>query len=177
MPCFPTHCLSFAKVTEITIDYTGCDQLTPASTRQDAESSLVTVPNYNYRLRSSESDAQFSAPQYAFIAASSNTSSPQCIVQFDIPFNVTPTVLLYYKLTNFFQNHRRYVQSYDAKQLNGDRRTVNDLKNGNCKPVATNGDQVVYPCGLIANSVFNGTHDCYCAPRRCSSYTFDRHIQ
>jgi len=145
------------KVTEITIDYTGCDQLTPASNPQDIGSSLVTVPNYNYRLRSSESGAQFSAPQYAFVSASSNTSSPQCIVQFEIPFNVTPTVLLYYKLTNFFQNHRRYVQSYDAKQLNGDHRTVNDLKNGNCKPVANNGDKVIYPCGLIANSVFNDT--------------------
>jgi len=145
------------KVTEITIDYTGCDQLNPASSQQDAESSLVTVPNYNYRLRSSESHAQFSPPQYAFISASSNNSSPQCIVHFDIPFNVTPTVLFYYKLTNFFQNHRRYVQSYDPKQLNGEHRTVDNLKNGNCKPVATSGDKVIYPCGLIANSVFNDT--------------------
>jgi hypothetical protein len=110
------------------------------------------VPHFDYRLRSSESGAQFSAPQYAFI----NASSPQCIVQFDIPFNISPTVLLYYKLTNFFQNHRRYVQSYDPKQLNGQHRTVDDLKNGNCKPLATVGDKVVYPCGLIANSVFNG---------------------
>jgi hypothetical protein len=112
------------------------------------------VPNYNYRLRSSESSAQFSPPKYALI--SSNTSSPQCIVQFDVPFNISSTVLLYYKLTNFFQNHRRYVQSYDPKQLVGDYRSFNDLKNGNCKPVATDGDKIIYPCGLIANSVFNG---------------------
>jgi LEM3 (ligand-effect modulator 3) family / CDC50 family len=114
------------------------------------------VPHFNYRLRSSESGAQFAPPQYAFISASSNTSSPQCIVQFDIPFNITPTVLLYYKLTNFYQNHRRYVQSYDPKQLVGEHRTFNELKNGNCKPVATDGDQIIYPCGLIANSIFNG---------------------
>ncbi|KAI0295486.1 transcription regulator [Russula brevipes] len=150
------------KITEITIDYTGCDQLTPASDRQSALSNLVTVPHFNYRLRSSESGAQVSPPQYAFIRsntssnASSNASS-QCIVQFDIPFNVSSTILLYYKLTNFFQNHRRYVQSYDPRQLKGDHRTVNDLKNGNCKPAATVGDKVVYPCGLIANSIFNDT--------------------
>ncbi|KAH9966507.1 ligand-effect modulator 3 family [Russula dissimulans] len=125
------------KVTEITIDYTNCDQLTPASSRQAAESNLTAVPHFNYRLRSSESGAQFAPPQYAFISASSNTSSPQCIVQFDIPFNITPTVLLYYKLTNFYQNHRRYVQSYDPKQLV---------------------DQIIYPCGLIANSIFNDTY-------------------
>jgi hypothetical protein len=114
------------------------------------------VPKYNYRLRSSESGAEFSPPQYSFISASSNTSSPQCIVQFDIPFNIPSTVLLYYKLTNFFQNHRRYVQSYDPKQLRGDYRTFDNLKNGNCKPVATEGDKIIYPCGLIANSIFNG---------------------
>jgi hypothetical protein len=142
----------FTQVTEITIDYTNCDQLTPVSSLAAVQSGLATVPHYNYRLRSSESGAHFSAPQYAFI----NSSSPQCVVQFDVPFNITPSVLFYYKLTNFFQNHRRYVQSYDPKQLNGQLRTVNDLKNGNCKPLATVGDQVVYPCGLIANSLFNG---------------------
>ncbi|KAI0306710.1 cell cycle control protein [Multifurca ochricompacta] len=145
------------KVTEITINYSDCDQLTPASNRQAAQGNFVTVPHYNYRLRSSESGDQFSPPQYAFIAASDNTSSPQCVVQFDIPFNIPSTLLLYYKLTNFFQNHRRYVQSYDPDQLKGEHRTVNDLKNGNCKPSATRGDKIIYPCGLIANSIFNDT--------------------
>jgi hypothetical protein len=114
------------------------------------------VPNYNYRLRSSQSGAQFTPPQYAFINSTSNSTSPHCIVQFDVPFNVSSSVLLYYKLTNFFQNHRRYVQSYDPKQLKGEFRSFNNLKNGNCKPAATIGDQIVYPCGLIANSIFNG---------------------
>jgi LEM3 (ligand-effect modulator 3) family / CDC50 family len=90
------------------------------------------------------------------VAAADSTSSPQCLIQFDIPFNISPSVLIYYKLTNFYQNHRRYVQSYDSGQLKGKHRTVNDLKNGNCKPLAVSGDQVIYPCGLIANSIFNG---------------------
>ncbi len=146
----------YLKVTEITINYTDCDQLSAASNRQAAEGNLVTVPHYNYRLRSSEAGAQFSPPQYAFISAQDNSSSPQCIVQFDIPFNIPSSVLLYYKLTNFFQNHRRYVQSFDSRQLRGDHRTVSNLKNGNCKPAATVGDKIIYPCGLIANSLFNG---------------------
>ncbi|KAI0273861.1 ligand-effect modulator 3 family [Gloeopeniophorella convolvens] len=123
------------KVTEITINYTDCDQLTPAASREAAESNLSTVPHYNYRLRSSKSDAPFSPPQYAFV----NDVTPQCI------------------LTNFFQNHRRYVQSFDANQLKGDHRTVSDLKGGNCKPLAHVDDKVYYPCGLIANSIFNDT--------------------
>jgi len=154
---FLSNCAFVTQVSEITINYTDCDQLSPASNRTAA--SFVTVPNYNYRLRSSEAGAQFSPPQYAFVSAQGNSSSPQCLVQFDIPFNVPSTVLLYYKLTNFFQNHRRYVQSYDWKQLRGDHRTVNDLKNGNCKPAATVDDKVIYPCGLIANSLFNGVFE------------------
>jgi len=45
----------------------------------------------------------------------------------------------------------------DADQLKGKHRTVDDLQNGNCKPVAVIDNKVVYPCGLIANSMFNDT--------------------
>jgi len=69
-----------------------------------------------------------------------------------------PSILLYYKLTNFYQNHRRYVNSLDADQLKGKHRTAGDLQKGDCKPVAIDGeDKVIYPCGLIANSMFNDT--------------------
>ncbi|TFY60176.1 hypothetical protein EVG20_g7515 [Dentipellis fragilis] len=147
-------------VTEITIDYTDCDTLNPQSSRGDAQNNLVNVAHSTYRLRSSESKAQFSTPQYAFISNSSNsdiTARSQCLVQFDIPYDLDPTVLFYYKLTNFYQNHRRYVQSYDSDQLKGQYRSLHDLQNGNCKPVATANDKAIYPCGLIANSLFNDT--------------------
>ncbi|KAA1473128.1 cell cycle control protein [Dentipellis sp. KUC8613] len=147
-------------VTEITIEYTDCDTLTAQSSREDAQNNLVNVPHSTYRLRSSESKAQFSTPQYAFISNSSNsdvTARSQCLVQFDIPYDLDPTVLFYYKLTNFYQNHRRYVQSYDSDQLKGQHRSIHDLQNGNCKPVATANDRAIYPCGLIANSLFNDT--------------------
>ena len=141
----------------MTIDYTDCDTLTAQSTLSDAQNNLVNVPHHTYRLRSSESDAQYTAPQYAFVNSSTDASARnQCIVQFDVPFDLDHTVLLYYKLTNFYQNHRRYVQSYDSDQLKGKNRTKNDLHNGNCKPVAILDNKVVYPCGLIANSMFNG---------------------
>lgn len=144
-------------VTEMTIEYTDCDTLTPASSLQDAQNNLVNVPNFNYRLRSSESKATFSPPQYAFIPDNTTVNNGSCVVHFDVPFDIDPTVLLYYKLTNFFQNHRRYVQSYDSNQLKGDNRSIHDLQNGNCKPVATTENKVIYPCGLIANSLFNDT--------------------
>lgn len=67
-------------------------------------------------------------------------------------------MLLYYRLTNFYQNHRRYVQSLDEEQLRGKRRSFDDLNNaGNCDPLVGDQKKPYYPCGLIANSIFNDT--------------------
>lgn len=59
----------------------------------------------------------------------------------------------YYGLTNYYQNHRRYVRSRDDNQLLGKISTVAT----ECQPFETNGSNVGYtPCGAIANSRFNG---------------------
>ena len=73
-----------------------------------------------------------------------------------------------------YQNHRRYVQSLDTSQLKGSSRTLSvselgclvgmltiesrrsQINNGDCKPVTSQNGKPYYPCGLIANSVFNG---------------------
>jgi hypothetical protein len=68
-------------------------------------------------------------------------------------------VFLYYKLTNFYQNHRRYVKSVDTSQLHGDAVSASDLNGGDCKPITSSPDgRPYYPCGLIANSVFNDSY-------------------
>jgi len=64
---------------------------------------------------------------------------------------------MYYRLTNFYQNHRRYVKSFDANQLKGEAVPAAVIKAGNCKPMDVVGDKIIYPCGLIANSQFNDT--------------------
>ena len=124
------------------------------------------MPNYNYRLRAGHTDAPFTPPQFAYVDRSADNSvdiaqQRQCFIQFDVPYDLDHTVLLYYKLTNFFQNHRRYVKSIDMNQLKGDFVSTNTLKSGDCKPVAVTDDnppKAIYPCGLIANSVFNGMY-------------------
>lgn len=125
---------------------------------------LVDMPSssYNYRLSSGHTDAPWNKPQYAFVDRSSDATvdksqQKQCIVEFDVPYDLKHTVLLYYKMTNFFQNHRRYVKSIDMNQLKGDFVSVSSLNKGDCKPITSNGTKAIYPCGLIANSVFNGT--------------------
>lgn len=86
----------------------------------------------------------------------SNTSV--CILSFEIPNEIKPPILFYYRLTNFYQNHRRYVKSVDIEQLKGSARSKADLQDGDCAPLALAPDgRPYYPCGLIANSMFNDT--------------------
>ena len=67
---------------------------------------------------------------------------------------------MYYGLTNFYQNHRRYVKSRDDKQLRGEKIPGNKL-NTDCEPYKTYNDTSdvgIAPCGAIANSLFNGEY-------------------
>ena len=83
-----------------------------------------------------------------------------CSLFFEIPDNMKPPVLLYYRLTNFYQNHRRYVKSLDTDQLKGKAVSNSTIKSGSCDPLRLNSDgKAYYPCGLIANSLFNDTFE------------------
>lgn len=142
----------------MTFDYTNCEQLTPQTPGTSPTSLTFTqMPNFNYRLRSKDAKAPFDPPQYAFINSSSPSQQAQCIIQFDVPADLPAVVLLYYKLTNFYQNHRRYVKSLDSDQLKGKFVSTKKLNSGDCKPLAVASDgRAIYPCGLVANSFFNG---------------------
>jgi len=63
-------------------------------------------------------------------------------------------VYMYYGLTNFYQNHRRYVKSRDDKQLYGQ---IETDPSKDCEPFRQNNDTLNFyaPCGAIANSLFN----------------------
>ncbi|KAI9008999.1 ligand-effect modulator 3 family [Phycomyces nitens] len=70
---------------------------------------------------------------------------------------MTGPVFMYYRLTNFYQNRRQYIKSYDADQLLGKAISVSTAQS-NCDPAGqTEEGLIVYPCGLIANSMFNDT--------------------
>jgi hypothetical protein len=94
-----------------------------------------------------------------------------CAVPFTLTEKVTAPVYFFYKVTNFYQNHRRYVQSIDFTQLNGANYVANQTYS-NCDPVVRNSDLFVtkaldgtpldpqaqaFPCGLVARSLFNDT--------------------
>mmetsp|Transcript_7933 Transcript_7933/g.17759 ORF Transcript_7933/g.17759 Transcript_7933/m.17759 type:complete len:402 (-) Transcript_7933:604-1809(-) len=99
-----------------------------------------------------------------------------CNVTLTVTETMKKPVYLYYKMTGYFQNHRRYVKSRNVIQLWGGEPTLE----GNCgvdgdeddcpsllcdnKRVAVNGCTkenaskcIINPCGLIAWSYFNDT--------------------
>lgn len=80
----------------------------------------------------------------------------RCLIDFSVPETMKGPIFMYYRLTNFYQNHRQYIKNFDASQLDGGIVSTEAL-NTNCGPLGvTDENLVVYPCGLIANSMFNG---------------------
>lgn len=67
---------------------------------------------------------------------------------------------MYYGLSNYYQNHRRYVRSRDDNQIHGDTVSASTL-NSDCEPyrtkyISSSDSRPIAPCGAIANSLFNG---------------------
>ncbi|WWC62818.1 uncharacterized protein I303_105416 [Kwoniella dejecticola CBS 10117] len=145
------------KVTTITLDYTQCDVDAPT----DGSFGAMPSSAYEYAFKSGSSDTKssISAPTWSFSNDSTRKvgQEARCEIEFEVPYNLGPGVFLYYKLTNYYQNHRRYVMSLDTSQLKGDRRSTSQIDSGDCKPITSAEGKPYYPCGLIANSVFNDT--------------------
>jgi len=118
------------EVHEVTYDYTTCTSTTAA------DQTCANVLEEN-------KDAQCSCEVDLNIAEDTGTDQ-----------NWQGNVFIYYGLTNFYQNHRRYVKSRDDKQLYGDLSS----QSKECQPFlnpANESDKFFAPCGAIANSLFN----------------------
>lgn len=88
----------------------------------------------------------------------------ECVVDMVVEEDMEAPLFLYYRLTSFHQNHRRYVKSRSDIQLRGDEATSAELRR-DCDPLVEYGDayggrnaslrgKYLYPCGLVANSMF-----------------------
>ncbi|KAI8086228.1 CDC50/LEM3 family [Halteromyces radiatus] len=142
-------------VNEIVINYTGCDAV-------GSQETTLTGDLYSYKFTSDNSTV-IRAPSYKSVPSSTFLdSSPvnggtinQCFIKFSIPMELKPPIYIFYQLTNFYQNHRKYVKSLNYNQLAGEVISQGDAA-ASCTPVATDANnKIYYPCGLIANSMFN----------------------
>ncbi|SCU92572.1 LAME_0F00540g1_1 [Lachancea meyersii CBS 8951] len=134
------------NVQNLSIDYSYCEQLASSQSFSEIPSKYV---HFHFKKRVSNRPAWR-------LQRDLDTGVSTCELQFEIPTNLKKSVYVYYQLTNFYQNHRKYVQSFDIKQLKGQAVDGDDLAS-DCNPLRVENDKVVYPCGLIANSLFNDT--------------------
>ncbi|KAI8986038.1 CDC50/LEM3 family [Pilobolus umbonatus] len=144
------------------IDYSACNRYnSPVYLNSDS---------YSFKMASEFNRSSFQPPTYYAVSSNqftdpswgnpNNLSIQHCIIDFTVPNTIPGPIFMYYRLTNFYQNHRQYIKNFDAEQFNGksvDKSTLNV----NCVKMDSvliqNNDYIIYPCGLIANSMFNDT--------------------
>jgi len=152
-----------AQVQELVIDYSDC-----VNAPNGSENAVTLNSNqYSSSFKSSSNSSAGNPPSwyqepidhiYSGNYGSATVPSQQCVLQFHIPTDLTPPVLFYYQLSNFYQNHRRYVKSLSTDQLLGDFQDNDTIKSSACDPLTKDDNGFAYyPCGLIANSIFNDT--------------------
>jgi len=120
------------QVHEVVVDYTDCNR---SDIPEKKCSSVITEAGWD--------------------------GSNKCICEIEIEESLigdvswTGPVYIYYGLTNFYQNHRRYVKSRDDKQLYGQLDPAGP--SADCAPFQKNNstNKFYAPCGAIANSMFN----------------------
>ncbi|KAM8976336.1 cell cycle control protein 50B-like [Pelodytes ibericus] len=92
----------------------------------------------------------------------SSASKPcYCNVTFNFTEFFKGPVFMYYSLSNYYQNHYRYMISRDDTQLSG---YINNLKSpdNSCAPYQWDSQNRPYaPCGAVANSMFNDVFTLY----------------
>jgi len=170
-----------SKVQEISIDYSKCTVVAPNCTDAGTEFSPIPTSDFSMSFRNKVDEDQQPTwcqdTQYISYGGTTNVTTPVCKIQFYVPEKLEAPVLLYYQLTNFYQNHRRYVKSFDAGQLNGEYRDNSTIDGSDCEPLQLGEDgKAYYPCGLIANSIFNDTIFSPLAlnwPGKTENYTYE----
>lgn len=138
--------VSTISVQRLVVNYTECDALAPAKHFETIPSEYV---DYHF---SKKVTVQ---PQW-MVLTDPELGNQTCRIQFEVPNHIKKSTYVYYRLTNFNQNYREYVQSLDLDQLKGKALIGNDL-DPNCDPLRTVENKTIFPCGLIANSMFNDT--------------------
>ncbi|XP_062864012.1 transmembrane protein 30Aa [Trichomycterus rosablanca] len=99
---------------------------------------------------------EISSPCFGCSQANNWNTSCKCSMFFTLRQPFEGNVYMYYGLSNYYQNQRRYYRSKDDRQLNGESNALTN-PNKECEPYRTVDDVPVAPCGALANSLFNDT--------------------
>ncbi|KAK6864145.1 Meiotically up-regulated protein [Apiospora arundinis] len=107
-------------VQELRLDYTHCYDEAPNSTDfKPMDNKYVTASFKNSNTSVNAMWRRETAEHFYPAANNTLQNQTKCVLQFEIPEDMKPPVLFYYRLNNFYQNHRRYVNSFSMEQLRG----------------------------------------------------------
>ncbi|CAH6720445.1 alkylphosphocholine resistance protein Lem3p [[Candida] jaroonii] len=147
--------LASHRIEDFAIDYSHCELLANRNT-------FTEIPDeyLQYNLK----NKNWAKPQWKLATDEDQDFEDErnvCQIQFNLAEGLKAPIYLFYRLEKFHANHRRYVISFSEEQIIGhaaSEDTVKHTSGQNCQPMSTNDDgKIIYPCGLIANSLFNDT--------------------
>lgn len=147
------------RVQDFTIDYSQCQNLASRDYWSEIPDNYTTYNFRNNKLPSHKAQWKLTTDE----TQDFEDERLVCQVQFEVPETMKAPIYFFYRLKRFHANHRRYVKSFSEDQIEGKPASVNTIKNTvgqNCEPLSVNSEgKRIYPCGLIANSMFNDTFD------------------
>lgn len=146
-----------SHVDQITIYYQDCTTAAPTD-----DFAAMPAGHFNFDFHKNKSFN--TAPTWRFVDDPSDDSQERgtCQIRFTIPHEIKKSVYVNYLLERFSANHRRYVLSFSEDQIRGKRASWSDIHDNtgiNCKVLGRDDNgKIIYPCGLIANSMFNDSY-------------------
>lgn len=145
------------QIQDISIQYTQCEF--------EANSDYWTPIPWDYVTYQVKNTSQIPQPMWKLkkdLSYQWPEEQNVCEIQFDVPVELKGPLHFFYNLKNFYQNHRRYAKSFSEDQILGTAASADVVENTagiNCEPLALDpSGKIIYPCGLIANSLFNDTY-------------------
>lgn len=148
------------RVDQLFVYYQDCDKNAPTSRFSD-----VPDDHYKYVFHKKYDKGNLPVPQWRYVADANPDPTEQqtgtCQLRFSTPYALPGPTYIYYYIEKFYGNHRRYVLSFSEDQIVGTKASLSQVKDTvgiNCKPlVRDDAGKIIYPCGLIANAMFNDT--------------------
>ena len=149
------HARFFASQTCAILSLVGCVCVPLGAACVAADRSVVET---GARYDDACAEGFFATDAEAACRAQTFGEGTACEVTLVAPRTMRAPVFVYYELTNFHQNHRRFVKSRSDEQLAGETSAPGAFCAPQARREAEGETRAIDPCGLAAWSYFNDTY-------------------
>ena len=153
------------KTNEVIIYYQECSSMASTSSYVDIPDQYVE--SYFYQLKDPTSNTlsaqwKYTVDEDAVDTGNSYSENGTCSIRFTTPYVIKHPLFMSYLVKDYYPNHRRYALSFNEDQLEGVATSIDDVHTSTgikCAELYKDSEtgKQIYPCGLIANAMFNDT--------------------